>query len=98
MTVQLLSGIECIFLEHGIQNDKRITLMVCKHPVGKLLLWIFIIIKSVNLCFLVAGQNILLSHPEMNSLYCRCSLKPGFHHGTVLVVLQMLVHEGTFLL
>lgn len=29
---------------------------------------------------------------------CPCSLKPGFYHGTVLVVLQMLVHEGTFLL
>lgn len=98
MTVQLLSGIECIYLKHGIQNDKRITLIVCEHPVRKLLLWIFIIIKSVNLCFLVAGQNILLSHPEMNSLYCPCSLKPGFYHGTVLVVLQMLVHEGTFLL
>lgn len=56
--------------------------MVCEHPLRKLLLWIFIIIKLVNLCFLEAGQNILLSHPEMNSLYCPWSLKPGFHHGS----------------
>lgn len=36
----------------GIQNDWRISVMVCEHPECKLLLWISIITKLVNLCFL----------------------------------------------